>query len=411
MHLNEDVQLQICESLDLKDLLSVAQTNNHLSAVAAYIFKRKYADKKVRIFDSNKDSLETNNDSGDIEIHGAENILAFLKHFGKSILKLDFVGNTNRKNAMNLTLLSSINKLIGTVCSEYLTEIEVESPHESFLNDMIIPFKRVESVTLRDQFKTLDGPILKFNELFPAMRRLYLPRVAILDKDCVNQTFPQLEHLFVGIVFFHDHIVFTEGDLVRLMKSNPQIRSLKLGRCSEPFLQTISGILPDLEVVELMYYVSNDGSDNAAVISLKNLKVLIVNPGYFHISTNFDFENLIELHTDSYPSANIWWEGFVRKSKSLKKLHLRKGCANDKTLEIITSTGLHLNELSLTVCREVAYENVIKFVQANEQLEQIHFLKFYPDVSLKLLVQALSGKIENEWKITPLSNEVRIERK
>lgn len=51
LRLNTDVQLVIMENLGEADLLSIAQTNEHLSAVAAYEFKRKYFGKYIEIID------------------------------------------------------------------------------------------------------------------------------------------------------------------------------------------------------------------------------------------------------------------------------------------------------------------------------------------------------------------------
>lgn len=403
-----DVQLNILESLDLKDLLSVAQTNRYFSSLAEYIFKRKHSHKIIKIFDSNANIGDDTLDGGDIiQIHSVRNILAFLKHFGRSILYLEIVFNSNATPLAGSTL---INEQISLHCTESLVQIGIATYNRSFFDRMTRPFKQVEDVTIRGLWKTSNNSVIHFNERFPAMRRLHLLSVQIPDKWCIDQTFLNLEHLTVETLNFKGSTSFSDTDLITIIKRNPQIRSLKLGRYSRQLLVDINNSLPNLENLELIHYILNNDPESAGAISFKRLKKLTIYPGYKSISNNFRFGNLVELNTDAYPSVKNWWTDILRDNHNLTALHLNRGCANDKTLKEILSAKLKLIEISFTICRDDSYGHVIDFVQRSEQIKKFHFLKYYPDVSLKLLAQVLIEKFPKDWKLIRTNQKVYLER-
>lgn len=406
--LNEDVQLDILESLDLKDLLSVAQTNRYFALLAEYIFKRKHSHKIIKIFDSNANIGDDTLDGGDIiQIQSVRNILAFLRHFGRSILHLEIVYNSNATELADSRL---INERISLHCTESLVKIGIETYNRSFFDRMTRPFKHVEDVTIRGLWKTSNNSVIHFNEWFPAMHRLHLSIVQIPNRDCINQTFSNLEHLTVEALDFKGSTSFSDTDLIMIVKKNPQIRSLKLGRYSRQLLVNINDLLPNLENLELIHYILNNDPESTSAINFEHLKTLTIYPGYNSISNNFRFGNLVELHTDTYPSVKNWWTDLLRDNQNLTGLYLNRGCANDKTLKEILSAKLKLIEISLTICRDDSYGHVIDFVQRSEQIKKFHFLKYYPDVSLKLLAQVLMGAFPKDCKITRTNQKVYLER-
>lgn len=112
LRLNTDVQLVIMENLGEADLLSIAQTNEHLSAVAAYEFKRKYFGKYIEIIDpESSDKVQYSRvDFG--YLRNAETILNILKHFGSSITRLKIVYLSDEENS-NTTMIKTENRLIN----------------------------------------------------------------------------------------------------------------------------------------------------------------------------------------------------------------------------------------------------------------------------------------------------------
>lgn len=419
LNLNRDVQLEILEDLDWKDLLSVAQTNKYLKSLANYVFERKLADKVIEIVDPNSDlekhCRESNiNCNNTIYIHGLATTGAFLEQFGGSIHKLKIVYDLHGKKYQERKSIykRKINELVSLHCSESLRQIELVIRKDvSFFNQMKKPFKRVENVTIGGQYKTLGNSVLNFTGLFPVMRRLYLPLVEIADKSFIDQKFSHLEHLEVKILDRPGSPLITEADLIAMLKRNPQIGSLTLGKSTRPLLHTINEFLPNVEELDLLYYMCGpDDSEDLSTISFKNLKKLTIYPGPHQANKKIIFENLIELHTDTYASIGNWWSDAIKKSKDLKQLHLQRGCASEKTLSEITSADLKLTEMTLSVCREVSHEYIIDFIRKCQYVGKFRFNRFYPDISLKLLGGALHDKLTNEWTINQLSHAIILRR-
>lgn len=94
---------------------------------------------------------------------------------------------------------------------------------------------------------------------------------------------------------------FAEADVEKMLRKNPQIRSLHLLGSIQSFLDTINELLPDLEHLELQSL--RKSSNNSNVINFKNVKTLNYYSDYSG-SLNIYFEKLNELHTDAYHGSD-----------------------------------------------------------------------------------------------------------
>lgn len=425
MDLNMDVQLLVLEHLNFRDLYSTAVTNKQLSKLAGQAFRTKLS-KKIVVFMNpfmhyvQKDLTETDDY---IYIQRLETMLRILKNFGRSISKLSThhsIGEQLSKE--QLDLVKTINGLISSNCADTLVHFETCNSQENVFDGITKPFKNVENVTLHGQFKTLRNANFTFDELFPAVRRLSLPSIEYCNLSSVGLNLPKLEHLEVHIHPYQP-LRFTESDIQRILTANPeviemlqrnpQIRSLKLGCSSRRFLQKINEMLPNLESLELIYF-QESFSQNENEILFKNVKIFTIFTMFGDpkcIPTNIHFEKFVELHTNVSPMEYNWWIDFIKNNKDLKKLHLDQGCADTRILDAITAMELNLVEISLTVDLHVGYENIVKFVKANKQVEIFRFLHHDPTIILGVLARIFNEEVSKEWTITELNHEVRLERK
>lgn len=372
------MHLQILESLDFKDLISIKQTNKQLSLLAEFVFHRKFAGKIIRIVEPTYKKEEIFTDGEIIEIHNAHNILNLLNYFGAHITKLEVRFGPNddeyRDNIYNTTVIGAINKLISLKCAKNLVYFNVYSCFE-FFNDIAQPFERAENVTISGHFNKLGNSNLSFTELFPAVKRLSLPCTRILDMSGVIQTIPQLEHLEMGIYKFDYYP--SELEIEMMLRLNPQIKSFCLSNGNRKLLDTINKISPNLDSLDLQNYnpESNDNFDEETYF--KNVKVFTIYPWNGLGPNRIRFANLTELYTDAIPKLPNFERqvDLLKPFKTLKKLYVHIGCVDYEQLKAIMLTQPNLIEVALKVCKEIGYEQIVEFVKHYQQMENFKLTK------------------------------------
>lgn len=270
MDLDVDVQLLILEQLDLCDLILMADTNRQFYSLAVNVYIRKHFKNWVNIL--NPDSTKTKKISkydDHMNIYNSDIALLFLKRFGHLISRL---GITYTADYMSRT---EINRAINLYCSKTLIHLGIDmlrsfkDNHECFFKSMIKPFERLEVISINGRFKSLTSSNLSFAELFPAVRRLSLEYVLVLDKSSINCKMPNLEYLHMEISHYNLERPpqrFLENDVVQFLKHNSHITSLTLGYCSRPFIKVACDILSKLESLELSHYSDFYGRDDGRKI-------------------------------------------------------------------------------------------------------------------------------------------------
>lgn len=395
MDVNTDVQLTILEELRDVDLLSVAQTNEHFSRLAAYVFSRKHPNANIEINDPESDARP---DILDLtHLRNAEMVSNVLKHFGTSIAKLRVVYLSDEKDS-NITLVRTANGQINLQCAKSLVEIDIDSYFESFFDEMTRPFERVENVTIYGQFKKLGNSNMTLAEIFPVMKRLVTSKLEISDKSGIDQEYPHLEHLGVIIHYNDDPLRLTEADVIKILRKNPQIRSLKLHCDNLTILQTVNELLPNLEILEFSSHPSHSDVIIENDINFKNVKILTLYPSHKVIPENLRFENLEELHSDAFPGSSNWGIKLASQSKALQRLYIDLGCIDTIDLEMIISANFTLAEISLNICLSCEDERIVQFIENSHQIK-VFRMNSLPESS----VQFIQENLGNKWKTNSTS--------
>lgn len=89
LDLNFDVQLLVIEQLDLRDLLTLAESNNHFSILAETAFKSKLSKNGIEFWGFYSDFPDFQEIDNHIRIQNVDTMEKLLKIFGRSILKLN----------------------------------------------------------------------------------------------------------------------------------------------------------------------------------------------------------------------------------------------------------------------------------------------------------------------------------
>lgn len=396
LDLNFDVQLLVIEQLDLRDLLTLAESNNHFSILAETAFKSKLSKNGIEFWGFYSDYPDFQKIDNHIRIQNVDTMEKLLKSFGRSILKLIVNYNISKEK---FELANKINGLISTHCSDTLVQIDLTRFGSCPFDGFTKPFKKVENVDLHGTFTKMGNSNYTFNQLFPAVKHLTMPAIKFSNESAIAWRLPQLEQLeFMVSSNSNDMKMFED-----LLKKNPQIRSLKMGCNYEVFLPKVNELLPELENLELLYYFNDDINTH---VDFKNVKILTMfRDRYIIGSPNMNFEKLTELHTNVRSYGYNWWTEFFNKSETLERLHLDKGCADLGVFNEITSMELNLSEISLKPCDDIGENEVLEFVQNNGNTEIFHFLSHN---SLTSLAQILREKLAKEWTVYLLGNEIQV---
>lgn len=198
--LNDDCIFVILENLDVADLLSVAQINVELSALAANVYRRIYSDTLVRIVDSNPlptelselfnetetidaDSFERiervytrfsnqptyiEQGCGNVTIRSFETMWNLFKHFGHEIKKLTATPSekTSSKNKAFLAYLFS------KYSSESLVDVEIDRAPGRLLKYLTTPLTNVKNLAIVNYVdETGYWTFQKVETLFPQVNK------------------------------------------------------------------------------------------------------------------------------------------------------------------------------------------------------------------------------------------------
>lgn len=420
--LPEDVHFLIIENLDINDLLSLAETNNLFSSLAADAFKRKYSDTFVEFryksYDKNSNVCETN---GRIYLQFETVIIKFLKRFGRSIskIKVNFSESEYTKNAM-----LAISKWINIYCSENLSVLILYDTSDSFFGQVTKPFKNLKEIEIFGKYNNVKSDTLELNEILPAIEHLMLYCVRFSNIDQIYRHYPHMTELGVSYYDVYERTYprkFEEHEIEQLIRLNPQIRKLIVHGPTEYTLRVANEALPELEYLGIEpTWFSLEVSDDAPLITYKNVKILNIDvlqasEPLTHFPQCIAFENLEEFYTTPVPEQD-WWIQFIEENVQLKKFGSSSGCIrNDDLMKFAMMNNSSLNEISLAICRDVDQNSIIKFIEQQQTVKIFQFkrsqLVFQNiDESFELKAHALYEKFNDDFAIRTAADSIELKR-
>lgn len=407
-----DVQTYIIESLDFNELLSLSETNKMFSSLATSVFKRMHGHKTlvIEIYASRNNFYGNSRDSDEIiHVRPEHSVPRILKQFGRFISKLRLISRFDQSSTEDKQKAASIMESIGLYCSESLNELYIDNHYSHLLNNLKRPFTNVNHVELKGRYARLGSSTLNITELFPKMSRLTLQYVKIEDESNIDWNLPLLEDFQVTTRYSQETFGFTESELEKVLRENPQLRILRLSGVSQRFLVEINGILPNLENLQISSANRLHVRDFATErVVFRNVTVFSTYWEMERFPDNIEFPNLVELNVAiSIEKHFEWWIDYLKEHTNLKRFHVKLGSIDDDELKKLTTLNLALDEASFVIDRHVSDESVVAFVRKNHNIKKITFEKFkYIESSFESKIEALRQEFSHKWKITNTTDEI-----
>lgn len=346
---------EIFKSLELNDLLNVADTCTHFREIAEFIVSKKFAKKSILINELRVSRIRSICVQDNfVRLNDLRSILQTLRIFGHLIGKLEVNGNyynhlTEETIDFSAKAIGILSYYIGHYCVCSLTELIITKPIS--FNLFKKPFLKVEKIEIthghsfRGQLKS--GWFIK---LFPNVRHLKYENEFgyFSDFKCIVDHFPKLEHLNISNTYAHgknsfQNISMTEDDcaannmnVVNSLRLNQQLTNLSLPFISDiGILQKISEQQQNLEYLAIQYAPNEATNLDMGTVHFQNVrkfKICLCNLNETRIMDTemakipFTFDHLQELTVQTCFLYSDEFFNFIKMHQSITKLNLRS-CA------------------------------------------------------------------------------------
>lgn len=427
--MNEDCVFLILEHLDFGDLMNVAQISDDFSMIAADLYRYKFSHLTIAFEDqfrlsSNVNELQNVADMDidsnaiarvnsehysfeepfkvtktEIKLGNCDLILNTFKHFGH------FIKNIKHGIYLEdqLIQVELIGKLINKYSSESLKDVFFQKRIDELLKYIKNPLVNVENVTFFLGFMSSNSQILGPNELFPAVRRLYLQSLTENELTYFDCHMPNLEHLKIAQT---NNYVDTSRFIGIIIK-NPQIKSIDLYGTNPKLIPAASTYLPQLETLTLFNF------------DLKNERIQFENVTTFSIGSGFGFYTTpINIHIPRLQNFCAEYNAcqyddyleFLNEHKHLRRLHLDIHDLNDSQLQELTANLTNLVEMKLERKRQCETDNIssnsiLSFLETHDKVNQFNVINFPEHRENELQEQLASG-----WKTKIIERGFSFER-
>lgn len=361
MDLNHDCQVSILENSDLQSLISLSESSQYLKNQIWRVINRRFGRKWINFsipYFTNKRDLQIYETDDEIKIRDINTMIKVLRYFGPSIRKLELETSYSPVSRAYL-----VYKYINVYCSDRLTQFNMKNSIEAAFDEFKKPFKSIEFVSLNGQFDSLNSYKLRFSEIFPNIRYLSLRMVHISESNWVTKNiFPHLEHL---------HIYASDDDpneYFKLIKNNPQIRSLKLENVSRKELMFVAQELPKLERLEIDLKTETEPENSK--VSFGHLKVLKLRNCSKHLLdmvSSFLADKLEELEIDKLPMD------FMKSCQRLKKLNITQRMTNSE-IQAFSKANTNLTDISLVCDNDTTNESIFELIDKSKYLERLNLI-------------------------------------
>lgn len=307
--LNNDVLLEVFDTLPFEDLLSLADMNLQIrELITKHHAEHRFriSEKLISIYGTNflanksyekKFKLERN----EIGIFDHLSALRFLRNFGATISKIDI-----RK------WHHEVNKYINEISSDSLNELSITTYSSINMTDAWKKsFKKLTDMSVSSNL--VNCKHINFSEIFPSLRSLELKYFNQSAINCFDHHFPHLEKVKLNEI---------SENALRFFELNPQIRNLivvyyisnmKFLRFISEKLQNIEFMTLDISLPEISEKLEND------MIHFKNVKkcksIIVIDRPAETVVVPIVFDQLEEMEIRTWYKTAAWEEFILRHNK------------------------------------------------------------------------------------------------
>lgn len=372
--------------------MELAKRDNSSYELAKNLFQRKNSEKEfviVRLDEAVYGNQIVNEFPTSVKILKYQFLLDVFNYFGHLITKL-----SQRSSTLDSVQSAEIMRLIHDRSRDSLIEFNMEVCDGTELDKIHAPFKNVQHFSISDgRFDRFETKFLKFNEIFPELRRLrFGDGFTVIDQESIIKNFKNLTEFYQN---FANNL--SEESILGFLRLNPTIQSLLL-RYSEQFLKNVTEVLPNLTSLVIL----NLDPPQSAVdeIIFENVKELVIVSWDQIPLRNTTFKNLDTLIINITPNNFLAWESFIFKNKHITNLKFSEALVNDHFHKIARNMHELVNVRIDCLTENVDGQTIFEFVQQSWALKTLQLRQF--DVIKHK--DFLTEKLGNEWDMTFVSD-------
>lgn len=302
--LNDDCLEKIFDYLSLEELLNVADANKWLYVASASVYRRKFGQNKVILFEliANKTGYIRMGYQSTV-IVGLKECLRFMRCFGPLISKLRVnYFRSSRKD------YSYLDRYVNEFCAETLASIEYYQKPTSLMDIPEKPFTKTKNLLIK--YSNLGNSLGEIVRWFPNLHSMQL-LLNRIDGSSIEMNLPNLNLLQVRINSTNKYRI-GHKNIAQAVHLNPQLRSLtigELGRSQFPFkyILEIASMNPKITTLNVVPFKTSLNVVPGIIIKEEILDLVMALP-------------LIE-HLNLYPYCfqSDYVIEFITRAKHLKK--------------------------------------------------------------------------------------------
>ncbi|XP_055308303.1 uncharacterized protein LOC129572383 [Sitodiplosis mosellana] len=383
------------EYLQLKDILSVADTTKRLRKAAQGVYLRKYGEKTTIEYSYNQLWLcRTNKPS--IKFDDLKTPLQLLRCFGHMIHDMEINFEKSNRGRVQKLLMQ-----LNEYCAESLIKLTFIGVKKNELNILTKPFTKIQEVVTKMGFLPENGLLCK---LFPKMEEfgcIAFDEKPIGNINCLTYHFPHLKRF--GIIFtlkaafMHRPMA---GQMAEFLRLNPQLEKLSLHNFNvigqRPFfdLKTFRNVIEPMENLEFLklkgncaYFYNSDGTE----IHLKSIKRFeLTGQRANTIKYPFRFDRLEFFHSNDKMKVHFY--DFIERHPTITKLLIERPNVDflrlAKAQPLLSSMVLHYN---------ISIDDVLFLVSIFKLLE---ILQISPLSLHNGKTDELRARLGHEWHVS-----------
>lgn len=372
-NLNVDVQLFIFNHLNLTELLNVTKNYPKHSSIACETFRTKYQDYVIEISQKTDECdskgipyfipFPAKQSPKSIKIIDCQLAVDVLQHFGNYMNQLSIDDNNNVPHSIN-----NIDRMANEFASESITCLNLHHLRNDTLKQFTKPFKRVRELNCEIEVNQTEH-FLRFNEIFPELRKLTLTLRLELNYTYFDCEFSHLKQLVISTNSLNpsDKI---NVHLVNLLRKNQQIESFELtciGTIQFDYVRVIGESL--LNLVNLTLNNIELGNETLRFESVEHLNFVAFVP---YSINRLLFARLKSIQMNYHAKTFNETREFFRNHQNLSKLQLNL-YGTDGLIELIANLE-NLTEITLIGFVSVRVDLIIGIVQNHDsKMTKIEF--------------------------------------
>lgn len=353
VHLNDYCLQEMCNYLDLIDLINLADANVRLATQAKAIFSQIF--QKNRLYLALVEDVvvismrsvlgvcnEHNRSGYPVVKH--RDLKKMFQHFGDCFTKIKVSFEDDHSTKYN------VFKMIANYCGETLVELEMSdrlAVCDGCANGLLQkPFGRLEKLTISNINGSSDSLCRCIPKRFPNLRALGFYNVTnITTHFALEQQFAHLEH-FCIYTWCHEF----NRDYFRLIRSivklNPQLRSL--GMCRRN---------------------GDEHFDDISSITMPNIEKIDISPEFAGTKPPFQFDNLTTMSL-----INTFSQITLALPRSLQRLELHFVCVDADTVKLLQQChNVRALKVTLSMLNQHSLGYIQQIAEHMPQLEEIEF--------------------------------------